>query len=204
MGYRIDNRLTFLHISKAAGTSVTTWIKENYPHKFSGRQHDTYYDLPAEWQDNVFCVIRNPYDRAVSFWTYAIKVLEKKKTKYPAHIKPQLEELNKGFKNYVLHCQDRSFTKKPGMQQEGVTPWTAKSQLRWLPKDLTKIKILRMETLESDFKNLMKKNGLTKGSLPKTNVSSDRDNYRDYYDPETRREVERFYRDDIERFGYLF
>ena len=34
--------------------------------------------------------------------------------------------------------------------------------------------------------------------------SSDRADYRDYYDAETRRVVEQFYGDDIKKLGYSF
>jgi hypothetical protein len=60
----------------------------------------------------------------------------------------------------------------------------------------------RFESLETDFKTICDKVGIT-ANLPHIN-KSDRTAYQDYYDAETRDLTARLYAEDIERFGYTF
>ena len=206
MAYRINNQLTFLHVSKAAGTSITDAIKENFNWEYSGREHDHYDDLPEEWRDHVFCVARNPYDRVVSFYHYAIKVMTKKMKKHPtSKMMSQIAILNQGFKHYVMHCQNKFFAKRPGQEDKGgVSAWTKKQQLNWHPQQGGSIQILRFENLQEDFTSLLKQHRLKNVELPTLNASKRDRDYRQYYDAETRAEVEKFYLKDIEQLGYTF
>ena len=203
MAYRINDQLTFVHISKTAGTSIAHWIEENQPHEFSKRKHDTWHDLPESWRDNVFCVVRNPYERAVSFWTFLTVLLgsPKVKNRNPERSKRQVRELEKGFRHFVFNCKEMDFAKSP--ERPG-HEWHKFPQLLWLPEDLTRVKILRMENLDRDFSDLMKTNALQGPPLPRKNVSNQDRNYRQFYDEETKVEVEKYYGEDIVRLGYEF
>lgn len=203
MSYRIANRLTFIHIGKTAGTSITRLIKEKYKHTFSGQQHDGWNDLPLQWRDRVFCVVRNPYQRALSYYTFAIKVLNDKsrRQRFPERVKNQLRELDRGFKHFIFNCQHMDLAKSP---DKIPSHWYQTKQLDQLPNDLALIKILRMESLQAQFSELMKHEGLPHHQLPRNNVSADNTEYRKYYDDETRKEVEKHYGKDIEVLGYKF
>ena len=203
MAYRINDKLTFIHISKTAGTSITHWIKDNQPHEFSQHTHDTWHDLPEAWRDNVFCVVRNPYERVVSFWTFLTVLLgsPKVKNRNPERSKRQVRELEKGFRHFVLNCKEMDFAKSPERPRQD---WHQLPQLLWLPEDLTRVKILRMENLDRDFSDLMKTHGIQGPSLPRKNVSQQDRDYRQFYDEETKVEVEKYYGEDIARLGYEF
>jgi chondroitin 4-sulfotransferase 11 len=60
----------------------------------------------------------------------------------------------------------------------------------------------RFESLAADFEAICAKLGI-QCALPHRNASAHRD-YRTYYNPESRRTIERRYGDDIERFRYVF
>ena len=203
MSYRIEDKLTFIHVPKTGGTSITRLIQSKYQHEFSGRTHDTWNDLPDHWRDNVFAVVRNPYSRVVSLWTFAKKVLMKKLDKDPEFIQPQLDVLDLGFKHFVFECQETLWRKTREHQSDGLF-WTQKTQLNKLPGDLAGITLLRMENLQEQFSALMTRNGLRHHVLTKWNVSGDPGDYRRHYDPETKREVEKFFGDEIEKLGYEF
>ena len=203
MSYRINNRITFLHISKTAGTSISHWIKDNHPFEFSNHRHDKWQDLPEAWRDNVFCVVRNPYERAVSFFTFARTVLTSKKRHHgdPKRTKQQLRELDKGFKHFIMNAGKFDIAKAPNRPSH---LWYEVPQLNWLPKDLSKITLLRMETLQRDFGEFAGKHDLKGPALPYKNVSAGRSNYRNFYDEETKAEVEKHYGEDIAKLGYEF
>ena len=62
--------------------------------------------------------------------------------------------------------------------------------------------VARFETLAEDFRKVCERLG-AQATLPRLNTSQ-RDDYRAYYDERSRALVERRYRRDIERFGYAF
>lgn len=64
---------------------------------------------------------------------------------------------------------------------------------------------VRLEDLEARLPPLLEGLGIPSPSpLPHVGRGRYSGNYRDYYDPESRDLVARYYRDDIERFGYDF
>ena len=60
----------------------------------------------------------------------------------------------------------------------------------------------RFENLEDDWKKVCEKIG-TKLDLPHIHKTS-KSEYRSFYDEETRREVEKMYKKDLDLFGYKF
>ena len=66
--------------------------------------------------------------------------------------------------------------------------------------------VLRYENLQADFRDLCERLGLPETSLPalKTKTRPKDRHYSEYYDEESRERVARFYRRQIETFGYSF
>ena len=62
----------------------------------------------------------------------------------------------------------------------------------------------RFENLQADFAAVCDRIGLHRTGLPHENRSDGRKAYRDYYSEETRDIVARYFKRDIERFGYEF
>lgn len=204
MAHRIEDRITFIHVPKNAGTSIVYFFKENYKTQSLPTTHATWSQLPKEWQDNTFCVVRNPYDRVVSLYKFQIKVLESKQRLYPNFINPQLEELSKGFKNYIMNCKETVFKKHPTHNYVDAK-WTKRQQIKYLSGNFEKINILRYENLEKDFTQLLMENRIKQNRpLQKLNVSRSNNDYKQFYDTETRKEVEKFYQEDIDILKYKF
>lgn len=76
-----DTYLTFIHIPKTGGTSITFWLYENvYKPKlvkrfesYNGHSTRTLIEKTTSWGNNLgktFVVVRNPYLRYISFWNY--------------------------------------------------------------------------------------------------------------------------------------
>ena len=204
MAHRIEDRITFIHVPKNAGTSIVDFFKRSYKTQSLQTKHTTWSQLPPEWQHNTFCVVRNPYDRVVSLYNFQIKVLEKKQKRFPKLITPQLEELSKGFKNYVMNCQETIFKKRLNYKNADAK-WTNWQQLKYLSGNFEKINILRYENLEKDCTQLLTENRLKQNRpLQKLNVSRSNTDYKQFYDTETRKEVEKFYQEDIDILKYKF
>jgi len=204
MAHRIEDRITFIHVPKNAGTSIVNFFKRSYKTQSLPTKHTTWSQLPTEWQHHTFCVVRNPYDRIVSLYKFQIKVLERKQRLYPNFINPQLEELSKGFKNYVMNCQETIFKKRLNYKNTDAK-WTNWQQLKYLSGNFEKINILRYENLEKDFTQLLIENRIKQNRpLQKLNVSRSNNDYKQFYDTETRKEVEKFYQEDIDILKYKF
>lgn len=78
-------------------------------------------------------------------------------------------------------------------------------QVEWLKDyegNIVVDKILKMEYLSEDFKQFAVKIGIKK-KLPHLNKTK-KENYRKYYDGETKAIVEKWFKEDIKRFSYPF
>jgi len=188
----------FIHIPRTAGTS----IKEVF--KLPGRGHPTwqyfYREYPYKWNTYMkFAVVRNPWDRVVSAFTYA-KMW--KSYWHNTRMGPHPDY-------HVL--QDKTFTecceilknKRSLLKHEAWFP-----QYLWITEVQNKIlivvdQILRYEELESEFSVLCKKLDLADIRLPKVNQSA-REDYRKYYTEETMKIIEDLYATDIGLFKYVF
>jgi hypothetical protein len=65
-----DDRITFIHIPKTAGASITVWYLKNINENLSNI-YDHYFLTEIETSAPLkFTVIRNPWDRVVSIYIY--------------------------------------------------------------------------------------------------------------------------------------
>jgi len=194
-----EYRCIFLHVPKAAGTS----IKRVLDMPGGGHPNWQYFakHFPQRWQNyRKFTVVRNPWDRAVSAYAYA-QMNESHwhgegKAKHPDFDLLQ----DKSFKECVeLLTDDRS-----QLQHESWHP-----QYLWMVgtdngKLISKVdQILSCENLASDFEKLCTLWGIAAAPLPQAN-RSERTDYRDYYDDETKTLIAEHYKIDIGLFNYSF
>jgi hypothetical protein len=189
-------RLAFIHIPKAAGSSIeryftdlgwkmTFWRVCTNPHSPS-EQHFTYSKLQDRVQDlddiPSFCVVRDPFQRIVSEWRWQ----------------------RDWMKNTMLSFSD--FVRRVDMSlRVSKTYWDN----HWRPQsDFVSDKInqvIRMENLKSEFGAFLEMHGLDSAiELPQINRSkkSARSRLRSNPTPETIERITRIYRDDFENFGY--
>ena len=125
---------------------------------------------------NLFAVIRNLYDRMVSFW------------KWEESAKKQYNGVSfKQWLNMKMH-------------------WWHLPQLDFLQTDIidmSSINLVRFENLQQDFDIICDKIGIPRQQLPHKNKSKHK-HYTEYYDDETREIVAEKYAKDIECFNYKF
>jgi len=170
MAIRIENRLTFIHIGKCGGISMTNVLDQRFHTEHSAARHDLYNELPDTWRDCVFCIIRNPFDRLLSLYNFSIKKYQKRKQT------DRLRILDKGFENYVMNEYDRPWYGDIG-------GWQNLTQSRYFPTDTSLIHCLRLETLNQDRKQFCTEHDLTYYPVGRNNTSRTNNSYRDHYTP---------------------
>jgi len=203
MAYRINDKITFLHIPKTGGTSITEWIKKYTNYQFDGDTHKHIDLVRADWLDKTFCVVRNPWQRAVSNYFFQKRVLEKKIKFSNRHdfIKKHLEMIHQGFESYVLKYNDHYFNKSRFVRQ----PSTLKSnsQVSYIGKEYKGI-VLRFENLKQDFENIQDIVGC-RSPLPHLNSTDyDKQKWKKMYSEAAKEKIAEIWKDDIELFGYTF
>jgi hypothetical protein len=192
-------KVAFVHIPKAAGTSVekalgmmsasavdkvedTLWgfcadskySTTFYQHLLAREMVEVAPKAMDEYFS--FAIIRNPYARAVSSWQWKMKVGVAKKG---ISFKEFLETKYEG--NHDLPQYD--FITKDGK--------------------VIVDKVIRFEELSKGWEEVCSYLG-KELELPKSNVSSEGKHYSEYYDKETRQMVEKLFSKDINLFGYKF
>lgn len=201
-------KIIFIHIPKNAGQSVETFFGRKWTPSEQVRQ-----DNPEMWPETFprhtpwtryqrkykthtyrsFAIIRNPWARLVSSYTYELAMARKGIIRG----KPNRELLaseNVSFADYVKRANRNAVF--------------LRSQVSWLRDtegNLAVGDLLRFETLADDFKQLARKYELPGDTLPHVNRSTGvRKHYSEYYDDETLALASELYREDIELFGYRF
>ena len=156
----------------------------------------------ARWRDvkpgvtrghDCFAIIRNPWDRVVSRYFFAKKVIEVEQ-KQPASyadvssFEAFLEERHKwGGVKYMWHRAVRGWY----TQFDHVTDKQGKVQCD----------LLRLEDLDNDLKKYFK---ILKMSEPRNVTAMNKGSYQDIYTKETIQIVADWYKDDIDYFGFDF
>jgi hypothetical protein len=206
-----NTHFLFIHIDKAAGTSIQRALQP-----FAGQQTDSRLlrrlvwlgkinrvgglhralefpehvtarvvknCLPAEAYSRLlkFAFVRNPWDRLVSRYSYLLR-----NENHPRH---KFVKAMSGFEQY-LHWE---ISRGKMFQHDYVCDRHGKLIVDFIGY---------FERLHKDFANVCARLQIRAG-LPQANASPHRD-YRTYYTPATRKLVERNFQRDIELFGYDF
>jgi len=134
-----------------------------------------------------FCVVRNPWDRALSMFLHALD--NNFKEVYGINREITFEFFCNFFKE---RSSDPFFI---GTHKQ--TEWTVG---KYPPK-----KILRFESISSDFSEMVKNHGiLTVGqNIPHVNKTK-HSHYSCYYNSETKKIISDIYEEDIDNFQYVF
>jgi hypothetical protein len=212
-----SHKFIFFHVTKAAGSSIKEALKDygtepdkfkiNRPPKMLGEKVNPLYEmwesslwhakardakkeLPYEVYNNFykFAFVRNPWDWQVSYYHFILKE--------ETHIRHDLVKSMRGFDEYLKWAID---TKKPfpkgatKLQKDIITDSDGKIIVDYVG---------RYETLTQDFDYVCRVLKI-KASLPYLNSSKHKD-YRSYYTEDTRKLVEKHFKEDIELFGYTF
>ena len=210
MNYRIYNLLTFIHVPKTGGTSIGNWIRSGTHEgkKICNEEHVSFFLIDEKYKKDLFAVVRNPYDRLVSYYYHFGNMIYNKSKKEVDFFDKQMEEWNKGFKNFVFNCKYITWRKSlfdaPFVYADG-SQWIANPQVKYIGKDLDNFTIMRFENLENDFQKMQDKLNDYR-PLPKANTTNSkafkRGPWQEYYDNETREEVYKYWAEDFELLGY--
>lgn len=191
--------LIFIHIPKNAGTAITN----SKTAKFFSGGHQSAKEImnqyPKEWNQYFkFAVVRNPWDRVVSNYEYAI--MEKS---YWHHI----SENNPGAAHFDYHtlknktfedCVNLLYKNRESLRHQGWSP-----QYVWISdndKNVLVDKIFYHEKLDTDkeFNKMIP-------DLEKINISTRKSvNYKDYYTDDLINKVSEIYDYDIKLFKFEY
>jgi hypothetical protein len=192
-------KLIFIHIPKNAGTAITN----SKTAKFFSGGHQSAKEImnqyPKEWNQYFkFAVVRNPWDRVVSNYEYAI--MEKS---YWHHI----NENNPGAAHFDYHtlknktfedCVNLLYKNRESLRHQGWSP-----QYVWISdndKNVLVDKIFYHEKLDTDeeFNKMIP-------DLEKVNISTRKStNYKDYYTDDLINKVSEIYDYDIKLFKFEY
>ncbi|NJO16151.1 MAG: sulfotransferase family protein [Thioploca sp.] len=215
-------RLIFVHIQRTGGNSIyqefaryDLYLQNKLPFKadFKRFKHPYAIDikqvLAAEIFDNYikFAVVRNPFDRLVSWYSmFKHKTIDK--TLIPREQYPEManmgEAVEEAFEHYVKSFED--FIKLSPYQANGLFTRFHTPQRAFVCDEEGRLlvnKILRFETLSTDFLTLAKEISF-EGHLSQVNASIREQNYRSYYNEDLKKQVTDRFKVDLDYFGYDF
>ena len=196
-------KLVFIHLPKNAGTSVNFWLKTYLDGEKKGITHGGIQHLPDDWKDATsFCIVRNPWDRALSFWSFLKSKLARKLARAvdgsqeQQDLQLELALVKSGFENWIYEggLEYPKKTDKKRWFKYGF------NQVEWIPTDPTYI--LKYEKLDKHFKKIQEFTGVYE-RLGKSNQSKHQI-YKQYYNSQLKNHVGDLFSIDIERFNYDF
>jgi hypothetical protein len=173
-----------------------------------------------------FTFVRNPYSRLVSLYYYVGELVQKRlllyKNNLSSNIKTQpfesnnrftsiiddtkmLNVFNKGFDHWIHTMLDNPIelyeNTNEGSHHLIHAYWGGDTQISWFCDQMPDI-VIKMEEFNRDFVKIQNLLNCNK-ELPHVN-STEHNFYRTYYTKSAINLVEKFYKDDLEGFGYEF
>jgi hypothetical protein len=188
-------RCLFVHVPKAAGTSVASCLFECKVGHITLRRYSLIFEAEAFREYFKFAVVRNPWDRLFSAFRYlkGPECLELDRAWANAH----LSGIDT-FERFVLDWLPRN---NVDISYVHLVPQYRFLRLRG---DAPAVDFLaRFESLSQDFEHIRKRLGV-EASLSHLNRSSRPGDYRDAYTNEMKEIVGRVYRKDVAALGYVF
>jgi len=205
------NKVIFFHLPKNAGTSISNLLLKNESYYYSWvilskilrrfskkdnfffdnfqkkihffRSHETVKSIQNKISSKIFdnyfkfAIVRNPYSRFVSRYNYTKLVTKNKNIKFSEFVKEYVELGMITDKQYKFLLNNNG--------------------------DIGVNKILKFENISKDINEIANRISVNPNKLYKMNVST-HDNYKEYYDAETKNIVENFCKEDLNFFNYKF
>lgn len=211
--YSAEHGLAFIHIPKNAGTAIRKVLNWNSFDTIDAA-HRTERDpalanhfpvwrietlLDATGEDvpfgamHRFMVVRSPWERLVSLYRHRMRKLDLWYEGKPRNTEEDKAVAREGFVPWLLRTPsegDRVLTRMPQMSWGRDRDGSAAVHT-----------ILRFESLDADWPDFCQTVGLPHKPLPRVNVGRT-DGWKAEYTQEAIDHVARYFRDDIERFGY--
>ena len=194
-----DYKFIFIHIPKTGGTSIESALCRKEP---DHRKHISFSQYESELGSGiksyfVFSVVRNPWDRMVSYWKY-------RQGKKQAPIDGKLSDFTDWI-NFVFSLDLNNLTNKVRKKNIPFFRAAIDTQFNFLKnkQGCIGLDVIKFENLQNDFNKICKKINIDQLSLPHKNKTKHK-HYTEYYDDETREIVAKRYKKDIEIFNYSF
>ncbi len=210
-------RFIFVHIAKTGGTSIRSaltplllkdpyrWLQYVFNRISDVTHHKlgvkfprhakiiaAYEILPKDVFDSMFkfAFVRNPWDLQVSSF-YHVK-----------RERPHLVEHIKSFEDFLKFKLEDNRPYHYILDASKEPQWYSLTDMKG---NLLVDYIGRYERLSEDFEKILNKIGVKKVKLPHKRRAKDRDrDYRKYYTDRGAELVEKYFKIDIEKFGYKF
>lgn len=192
--YLPKHDLTFVHIPKNAGTAIVKWFRENKTFFLADPiffgHHESLPMLKKTFPTNkTFAIVRNPWDRLVSFYTFA----RDGQTAWCVNFR-KANNLVDEFPSFNQWLNN--------LEKYETLHWfkTTTNQVDWIPDGVTHL--LRQENLNEDFKKIQE--------IVDFHIDLDivnrtfHDTYRDCFNDHQKQKVAKLFEKDIDTFGYTF
>ncbi|MEM9910008.1 MAG: sulfotransferase family 2 domain-containing protein [Pseudomonadota bacterium] len=194
----LEKQVIFVHVPKAAGTSLKTAI---YGERRVGG-HRSIAEFAAFDADRTkrfykCCFVRNPWDRLFSTYSFLVQGREtNKRDRQFART-----YLDTDFENFVKRLQDANF-RRSVIAYDHFRP-----QTHWICMPGSKTHMMdfvgRFENIQADTQILFSNLGVPDNRLQRVR-SSNHEDYRNVYSAATRNIVQDVYRQDVELLDYQF
>lgn len=197
-----ERKVIFVHIQKTGGTSITAHfgLPAALPEKhFTALELRELYGRPQWDTCFTFSVVRNPWDRLVSWWA----MIDARRADWLRGaqlnaFQTYVLQRTTTFEDFLAHCGDL-------VRDSDGAKSIHRNQIDYLVDEAGTLMVdhvCRFERLAEDFKQVTERTGIT-GPLPVINASR-RSDYRRYYTDGTRALVAELYARDIAFFGFDF
>jgi len=199
MIYSSERGILFTHVSRTGGTAITECLRRELPNLVDllGQHAPLLLAKPilgSTFQDAFkFAIVRNPWDRFVSWYALIGKTQLGDTIADPDHAHWQ------AFDDFLEKWAADQY-EVDGVRRRSLSQW---AQLSDLEGKLLTDNIGRFETLNDDFNRIIKKFGLSSTILSLVNESP-RQHYSVYYSNLGRELVGYYFRHDVDGFGYCF
>jgi len=216
----VDNRKIFVHIPKNAGMTIrhSVFLKQKIlvntsnTHKspeytqrlldtmaltgdHHGIEHARWRDLHPDYTGRfrAFAVVRNPWDRVVSRYFFAKKVIE---------VEKKMDKSYADVSSFDAFLEERhKWGNHDFMWHRAVRGWYPATDHVCDEKGNLRCDIIRFENLNED---LMEYFGLVQMSRARNVTALNQGTYMDMYNDKTRQIIADWYKDDIDMWGYDF
>ena len=206
----LNNKFLFVHINKSGGGIITNHMKNNGNTKITGKHRNLEQMLniaKKKHKLNInnlykFTIVRNPWERMLSMYLF----YHKSNFNSPEFFSGD-DKIDNNFKNWIKYIYSEKFDRNKIHSAVNIFKYCFCNQLNWISDSSGKIikmnKILRFENneLEHFFRNEMKLKNI---DVNKKVHPTNHKHYSYYYDDETKLLVAKYYKKDIEYFGYKF
>lgn len=183
--------ITFIHIPKTGGTSVSRWLGTFANGERVGSKHLTI----DQWTElfhkpkHYFTVVRNPYARLLSYYFYSGERAKQRinSPKYLTKYKQIIKAYEGGFSKSFEY--DRYYSEM-----------FLQNQTDYFNNEVSYI--LKTETLDNDFKQIQRWLDIYE-PLPFIKKSKSVD-YKDFYTTKEKKFVEKYFEKDLDLLKYTF